>query len=420
MHRMYSIQRDKELTQVVICMTAHYTIPNPHVIQLPHQAVISHLCGHVVVKDIFRMVRPQYTPQQRSYLVSTYHRTNSVAQTRRLFANEFPNVRVPHRNTITKNVHKFSTHGTSQNRNKQGSGRPKSGRSVRNIQAVHQAITNNPRISTRRNPLPNISRATFNRITNKDLNMFPYRIQARHALLNADLIRRQNFCRWFTGHNQAFVRYIVVGDEASFHINGKVNSWNTRSYAVRRHGPRDFVYDVPNSREKITVWIGLVGNGTILGPHFFEGNVNGINYLAMINNHVVPELYRIFGRRADGGVQRAWWFQDGAPAHRRNIVRDRLQALFQDRVVGLGHAHEWPPRSPDLTPLDFFLWGYLKSKVYQTVPRNLNDLRQRITREVTALRRLHFVRRAFNDMRARAQRCLVLQGAQVEGRSGQV
>ncbi|EFN65149.1 hypothetical protein EAG_00038, partial [Camponotus floridanus] len=39
---------------------------------------------------------------------------------------------------------------------------------------------------------------------------------------------------------------------------------------------------------------------------------------------------------------------------------------------------EWPPRSPDLSPLDFFLWGYLKSKVYKTNPRNLNNLRRRI------------------------------------------
>ena len=109
----------------------------------------------------------------------------------------------------------------------------------------------------------------------------------------------------------------------------------------------------------------------------------------MINTHVVPELHRIFGRMANGGIRRAWWFQDGAPAHRRIIVRDRLRHLFNNRVVGIGHAQEWPARSPDLTPMDFFLWGYLKSKVYQTVPQNQNELRQRITREVTALRRLN-------------------------------
>ena len=44
----------------------------------------------------------------------------------------------------------------------------------------------------------------------------------------------------------------------------------------------------------------------------------------------------------------------------RIVVRDGLRALFPGHVVGLGHTTEWPPRSPDLTPMDFVLWRYLK------------------------------------------------------------
>ena len=66
---------------------------------------------------------------------------------------------------------------------------------------------------------------------------------------------------------------------------------------------------------------------------------------------------------------------DGAPAHRRIIVRDRLNEVFNNRVIALGHETEWPHRSPDLTPYDFFLWGYIKNKVFTTPPRNPNDLR---------------------------------------------
>jgi hypothetical protein len=39
----------------------------------------------------------------------------------------------------------------------------------------------------------------------------------------------------------------------------------------------------------------------------------------------------------------------------------------------------WPPRSPDLTPLDFFAWGFVKDVVYRRKVRDLADLRQRIT-----------------------------------------
>jgi hypothetical protein len=39
----------------------------------------------------------------------------------------------------------------------------------------------------------------------------------------------------------------------------------------------------------------------------------------------------------------------------------------------------WPPRSPDLTLLDFFLWGYIKDLVYQTKVQDVAELRRRIT-----------------------------------------
>ena len=68
-------------------------------------------------------------------------------------------------------------------------------------------------------------------------------------------------------------------------------------------------------------------------------------------------------------------------------MRDRLNAVFgNDRVIGLGHDMEWPPRSPDLTPCDFFLWGYLKGKVFSSPPHDVNILRQRVIAEFNALR----------------------------------
>ena len=45
---------------------------------------------------------------------------------------------------------------------------------------------------------------------------------------------------------------------------------------------------------------------------------------------------------------------------------ERLVEVFQNgsHIIGLGHGIEWLPQSPDLTPCDYFLWGYLKNKVY--------------------------------------------------------
>ena len=83
-------------------------------------------------------------------------------------------------------------------------------------------------------------------------------------------------------------------------------------------------------------------------------------------------------------------------------------------VLGMPHNGH---HGPDLTPMDFFLSGYLMDKIYQTAPPNLQDLRQRITREVIVLDHVHFVREVFDAMRARAQICLELYGARFEGRA---
>lgn len=71
--------------------------------------------------------------------------------------------------------------------------------------------------------------------------------------------------------------------------------------------------------------------------------------------------------------------QDGHPAHTSVIARTILNKKFPNKWIGIhSNFQEWPPRSPDLTPLDFFLWGFLKDKIYQTLPLNREDLIDRI------------------------------------------
>jgi hypothetical protein len=45
---------------------------------------------------------------------------------------------------------------------------------------------------------------------------------------------------------------------------------------------------------------------------------------------------------------------------------------------------EWPARSPNLNACDFFLWGYLWSKVYEKRPRTTEDMKENISNEVAA------------------------------------
>jgi hypothetical protein len=81
----------------------------------------------------------------------------------------------------------------------------------------------------------------------------------------------------------------VIGDEATFSMNGVVNSQNVWHYASKGNAPV-FNFNRKDSRAKLTVWGALCGNSVLLGPYFFEGNVDGDAYLQMLPQYALPFL----------------------------------------------------------------------------------------------------------------------------------
>ncbi|GFW25471.1 uncharacterized protein TNCV_3721991 [Trichonephila clavipes] len=78
--------------------------------------------------------------------------------------------------------------------------------------------------------------------------------------------------------------------------------------------------------------------------------------------------------------------QDGATSHTVNPVKAFLIQTFEEnRIVSRCCRYPWPPRSPDLTPAAFWLWGYLKSCVYLSGPSSLLELKDAIRREVSSM-----------------------------------
>ena len=370
-----------------------------------------------------RNIKMQLTKEQRVFVVENYHQSQrSLATVKQRFQARFPNRNPPTSRTILLNVRKYSNHGTSINLNKGNSGRRVTVRDQATINQVRQSLEANhgQNITCRRNGL-NLSPTTFHKIVSKDLKWHPYKIHISQGLKPDDYNRRYNFCAWFINQcrNPRFLANFVIGDEASFAMNGTVSTQNVRCYAPKGEAP-NFRFEKNDCREKITVWGGLCGNGVLLGPYFPNGNLNGAGYLRMLNNDILPELERHFANQLiNGNFQRLWWAQDGAPAHRLIAVRNLILQKFERRVVALNTPREWPPRSPDLTPCDFFLWGYLKQKVFRTPPVSLVDLRTRIVNEFNQLRtKPNFLRKAVREMRRRAADCIDQNGGHVEGNLG--
>jgi hypothetical protein len=69
---------------------------------------------------------------------------------------------------------------------------------------------------------------------------------------------------------------------------------------------------------------------------------------------------------------------DGAPPHYIRLVMQHLNDTFPNRWIGRGSTINWPPRSPDLTPLNFCLWGWMKSEVYRRKVDTWDELLDRI------------------------------------------
>ncbi|GFT42554.1 transposable element Tc3 transposase [Trichonephila clavipes] len=166
---------------------------------------------------------------------------------------------------------------------------------------------------------------------------------------------------------------VKVSDEAHFWLNGYVNKQNCRIWSEAN--PQVYV-ETPLHPEKLTVWCALWAGG-IFGPYFFKNDeghnvtVNGDRYTAMITDFFIPELH-------SHDVPELWFQQDGTTCHTARATIDLLRDTFGDRLISRFGPVNWPPRSCDLTPLDYFLWVYVKSLVYADKPQTLDHLEDNI------------------------------------------
>ncbi|GFY27088.1 putative transposable element [Trichonephila clavipes] len=195
--------------------------------------------------------------------------------------------------------------------------------------------------------------------------------------------------RWiFSPYNRTAIHpfklerpYMKWMSTTSAFLNGYVNKQNCRIWSEAN--PQVSV-ETPLHPEKLIVWCALWAGG-IIGPYFFKNDeghnvtVNGDPYRAMITNFFIPELN-------NHDVQELRFQQDGTTCHTARATIDLLKDTFGDRLISRFGPVNWPPRSCDLTPLDYFLWGYVKSLVYADKPQTLDHLEDNIRRVIADIR----------------------------------
>ena len=312
-----------------------------------------------------------------------YKNGNSATVARRRFCttrglrllNDAPSVAL-----IRKWVTKFEETGSTLEKPK--SGRPRTSRTAENVERVSRSVRNDKNLSIRKRASAlNLDKSSLLRILHKDLKLHPYKIQLVQELKPQDAGQRLTFV------NQAIERFssfdnILFSDEAHFHLNGYVNRQNCRYWSATNPKQK---HQKPLHSPKVTVWAAMSARG-IIGPYFFEDErgrtvtVNSERYVEMLDNFLLLELQNFRGYN-----QRTWFQQDGATSHTSNTSLPRVREIFPQKLISRRGDINWPPRSPDSTPMDFFLWGYLKSKVYADKPTSLDHLKENIRQEIAAI-----------------------------------
>jgi hypothetical protein len=237
------------------------------------------------------------------------------------------------------------------------------------VEAIQEAFRCSPHKSIRCVSRElHIPRSTIHNVVHKRLRLTAYKIQLVQKLRENDKPVHHTFALKMLSRlddDNAFMKRTVFSDEATFHVSSKMNRHKCRIWGSENpHKVMEHKHDTP----KLNVWCALTSD-SVTGPFFFEeATVTGASYLNMLQNYAITQI-----------PQGYFFQQDGAPPRCANTVKAFLDQQFPGKWIGRRGPIAWPPRSPDLTPLDFFLWGYIKDLVYQTKVQDVAELRRRIT-----------------------------------------
>lgn len=236
-----------------------------------------------------------------------------------------------------------------------------------------------------------------------------YKARKTHHLHPGDAERRTEFCNWYLNqHNRDnnFFKNIIWTDESIVTSDGIFNRNNYHQWADTN--PHEQVNRIRQGRFGFNVWMALLGN-RILAYEVYNENLNSQRYLDVLERNVsnfidnMPLLER----------NKLYFQHDGAPPHNAHIINEYLNVNFGDQWIANAGPVRWPARSPDLTPLDFFLWGFLKNKIYLKKSNTIEELREKFESAMREVTNIH-IHNAIKGVQRRCQLCINQNGLQFE------
>lgn len=255
--------------------------------------------------------------------------------------------------------------------------------------------------------LPGITKTSIQRTLTIN-NYHPFKFLPVQELSQQDTQARLFYCSVMMDHyfeNDIF-KNILFTDEAIFNTAGMYNRKNTHYWSnSNEHRVKEIK---KQGWRSVYVWCGIIRD-RIIGPVFYDVTLNGERYLNLLEN----DISRLIDNLPENVKEDIIFQQDNAPYHTVVAVRNYLNQRFPFWIGRYGTI-DWPARSPDLTPLDFFLWGCLKNEVYKNRCNGVLDLKRRIRQEVERLNGTDAVRNAIAKIGTIYTTCIAKNGGYVE------
>lgn len=323
-----------------------------------------------------------------------------------LYFNRYPERRQPSRKMFPRIESNLISFGSFQKP------RPKSyykeNRELEEINTIGYVVADPTASSRKIRDAIGINRKKSKKILKRH-NYRQYVYRKVHNLHPGDAERRITFCLWYLQQCEQdpdFCRKIIWTDEVRVTSDGIFNRHNNLYWS--NGNPRLTINRVRQGKFGFNVWCGIYKN-RILCHCEFDENLTAALYVNILEENLLNEIDNLPLREMNNLI----FQQDGNSCHNALAARIFLDQHFPNKWIGTNGPVRWPARSPDLTPMDFFFWGFIKNETYRIKSNNLNELHMHFRNSLRKVRNVH-IYNAVNGVAKRCRKCIENNGLQFE------
>jgi len=267
------------------------------------------------------------------------------------------------------------------------------------INEIQNVVDGDPFITNRAiSELVEIPKSTVNDGL-KTVHVKKFRADVITTLTEEQKLSRKSFCGTFLCWNIKYQLTVWWSDESTFKVE-EMFKHVQRSY----YGTENMHLQIEKKKRKksVKVWAAIRGDGNVV-YEVLEGKQNSKKYIQILNNKI-----------HEMEPHKSFFMQDGASIHHSLEDLEWFNIHWKDRWIGLGSEKlEWPPYSPDLTPMDFSFWSWVKRRVALYYPESYCELKKAIDEVMNNLPKQEIINMCM-EVRDRCKKCRENNGERFE------